>query len=148
CLRGTRVELLTRIRKWALNRATERILLLHGAAGTGKSAIAHTIARDLYSEDLALVPFFAFNRLVQNCSSSQLIPTWATDLAELNPWCRRYLQGLRLGDLETTDLAHQRNVLFLKGLTSGFRGLAGGIQSKKPVIFIIDALDECPYNEV
>ncbi|KAF8203413.1 WD40-repeat-containing domain protein [Mycena galopus ATCC 62051] len=144
CLPGTRVELLTRIRKCALNRAAERILLLHGAAGTGKSAIAHTIARDLYSEGLALVPFFAFNRSVQNRSSSQLIPTWAKDLAELNS---RY-QRLRVCDLESTDLAHQRNVLFLKGLTSGFRGLTGGIQSKKPVILIIDALDECAQSEV
>ncbi|KAF8193560.1 WD40-repeat-containing domain protein, partial [Mycena galopus ATCC 62051] len=148
CLLGTRVELLTRIRKWALNRATERILLLHGAAGTGKSAIAHTIAQDLYSEGLALVPFFAFNCSVQNRSSSQLIPTWAKDLAELNSRYRRYLEGLRVGDLESTDLAHQRNVLFLEGLTSGFRGITGGIQSKKPVIFIIDALDECPQSEV
>ncbi|KAF8197225.1 hypothetical protein K438DRAFT_1465360, partial [Mycena galopus ATCC 62051] len=84
CLQGTRVELLARIRNWALSPA-ERTLLLYGAAGTGKSAIVHTIARDLHSENLALVPFFAFNRLVQNRASSQLIPTWAKELAELHP---------------------------------------------------------------
>ncbi|KAF7343822.1 WD40 repeat-like protein [Mycena sanguinolenta] len=84
CLQGTRVELLTRIRNWALHPA-ERALLLYGAAGTGKSAILHTIARDLDSDKLALVPFFAFNRSVQNRSLSQLIPTWAKKFAELHP---------------------------------------------------------------
>ncbi|KAJ7870308.1 hypothetical protein B0H14DRAFT_2175600, partial [Mycena olivaceomarginata] len=84
CLQGTRVQLLSRIRNWALHPA-ERTLLLYGAAGTGKSAIVHTIARDLDSEKLALVPFFAFNCSVQNHSSSQLIPTWAKKLAELHP---------------------------------------------------------------
>ena len=140
CLKGTRVELLTRIRNWALH-PEKRTLLLYGAAGTGKSAIAHTIARDLNSEDLALVPFFAFSRSVQNRSSSQLIPTWAKKLAELHPPYQAYLHGLQLSDLESTDLVHQQDVLLLKGLHS----LAS---SRNPVVFIIDALDECPKDEV
>jgi DNA polymerase III delta prime subunit len=140
CLQGTRVELLTRIRNWALYPA-ERTLLLYGAAGTGKSAIVHTIARDLHSENLALVPFFAFNRAVQNRSSSQLIPTWAGELAELHTPYQAYLYGLRPSDLESTDLVHQQDVLLLKGLHS----LSS---SRKPVVFIIDALDECPKDEV
>ncbi|KAJ7892242.1 hypothetical protein B0H14DRAFT_2335403 [Mycena olivaceomarginata] len=140
CLQGTRVELLTRIQDWALSPA-ERTLLLYGAAGTGKSAIVHTIARDLHSKNLALVPFFAFNRSVQNRTSSQLIPTWAKKLAELHPPYQAYLHGLQLSDLESTDIVHQQDVLLLKGLHS----LAN---SGKPVIFIIDALDECPKDEV
>ncbi|KAJ7831593.1 hypothetical protein B0H14DRAFT_2172262, partial [Mycena olivaceomarginata] len=90
CLQGTRVELLATIRHWALHSA-KRTLLLYGAAGTGKSAIVHTIAGALDSEKLALVPFFAFNRSVQNHSSSQLIPTWAKKLAELHPSYQAYL---------------------------------------------------------
>ncbi|KAJ7900708.1 hypothetical protein B0H14DRAFT_2293080, partial [Mycena olivaceomarginata] len=119
----------------------ERTLLLYGAAGTGKSAIVHTIAGVLDSEKLALVPFFAFNRSVQNQSSSQLIPTWAKVLAEVHPPYLAYLYGLQLSDLESTDLVHQRDVLFLKGLASL-------TNCGKPVVFIIGALDECPKNEV
>ncbi|KAJ7876672.1 hypothetical protein B0H14DRAFT_2568069 [Mycena olivaceomarginata] len=140
CLQGTRVELLTRIREWALHPA-ERTLLLYGAAGTGKSAIVHTIARGLRSENLALVPFFAFNRSVPNRSSSQLIPTWAKELAQLHTPYQAYLHGLRLSNLESRDLVHQQDVLLLKGLHS----LTSSIKS---VVFIIDALDECPQNEV
>ncbi|KAJ7797423.1 hypothetical protein B0H14DRAFT_57688, partial [Mycena olivaceomarginata] len=140
CLQGTRVELLGRIRNWALHSA-ERTLLLYGAAGTGKSAIVHTIARDLHLENLALVPFFAFNRSVQNRSSSQTIPTWAKELAELHPSYQAYLHGLRLSDLQSMDLVHQRDVLLLKGLASL-------TNCRKPVVFIIDALDECPKDEM
>ncbi|KAF7349666.1 WD40 repeat-like protein [Mycena sanguinolenta] len=140
CLQGTRVELLARIKNWALQDA-EHTLLLYGAAGTGKSAIAHTIARHLDFEKLALVPFFAFNRSVQNRSSSQLIPSWAKVLAEVHPPYQAYLHGLRLSDLESTDLVHQQDVLFLKGL-------AKLTNCGKPVVFIIDALDECPKDEL
>ncbi|KAG6822379.1 hypothetical protein H0H92_014101, partial [Tricholoma furcatifolium] len=82
CLEGTRVELLERIKAWALDSTRERALILHGAAGMGKSAVAHTIARQLEFHDHAIVPFFAFNRSVRERSSSQLIPTWMKWLAE------------------------------------------------------------------
>ncbi|KAG6809911.1 hypothetical protein H0H92_014124 [Tricholoma furcatifolium] len=77
CLDGTRVALLERITAWALNPISERTLLLNGAAGMGKSAIAHTIAKHFEKSGEAIVSFFAFNRSVQERSSSQLIPTWA-----------------------------------------------------------------------
>ncbi|KAG6808070.1 hypothetical protein H0H92_005520, partial [Tricholoma furcatifolium] len=82
CLEGTRVALLQRIYNWALDSSGERVLLLHGGAGKGKSAIAHTIAKQIESSGHAIVPFFAFNRSVQERSSSQLIPTWMKHLAE------------------------------------------------------------------
>ncbi|KAG6805934.1 hypothetical protein H0H92_013357, partial [Tricholoma furcatifolium] len=62
CLEGTRISLLKRIREWALHPSGERTLFLTGAAGMGKSAIAHTIARNLEAAGDAIVPFFAFNR--------------------------------------------------------------------------------------
>ncbi|KAG6827795.1 hypothetical protein H0H92_010454 [Tricholoma furcatifolium] len=77
CLDGTRVALLERITAWALNPTGERALLLNGAAGMGKSAIAHTIAKHFEKSGEAIVSFFAFNRSVQERSLSQLIPTWS-----------------------------------------------------------------------
>ncbi|KAJ7809615.1 hypothetical protein B0H14DRAFT_2216963, partial [Mycena olivaceomarginata] len=88
CLPDTRVRLLSSIRDWALHPTSTRTLLLYGAAGTGKSAIAHTVGRELQSHGLAVMPFFAFNRAVPDRSSSQLIPTWAKHLAQAN---QRYL---------------------------------------------------------
>ncbi|KAG6810017.1 hypothetical protein H0H92_013703 [Tricholoma furcatifolium] len=76
CLKGTRVALLQCINNWALDPLSARVMLLNGGAGKGKSAIAHTIAKKLEGSGQAIVPFFAFNRSIQERSSSQLIPTW------------------------------------------------------------------------
>ncbi|KAJ7728304.1 hypothetical protein B0H14DRAFT_3618605 [Mycena olivaceomarginata] len=140
CLPGTRVAILSRIRDWALHPASPRTLLLHGAAGKGKSAIVHTIARELQSDDLAVVPLFAFNRSVPDRSSSQLIPSWAKHLAQLNPQYLLYLHSLHTQQLESSDIVDQRDAL----LTGG---LASGIDDGRPLIFTIDALDECPKGE-
>ncbi|KAJ7856496.1 WD40-repeat-containing domain protein [Mycena olivaceomarginata] len=140
CLPNTRVSLLSRMRRWALHPTSARTLLLHGAAGTGKSAIANTIGRQLQSDGLAVVPFFAFNRSVPDRSSSQLIPTWAKHIAELNPQYLLYLQTLPSPQLESSDILEQRDDLLVGGLASG-------IDCGKPLIFTIDALDECPKGE-
>lgn len=140
CLEGTRVSLLSRINDWALNPTSERVLLLHGAAGKGKSSIAHSIAKALQSDDLVVAPFFAFNRSILDRSASQLIPTWAKQLAQLNPRYLEYLQQLPSHQLESSDILDQQNKLLIGGLDSG-------INIGKPIIFIIDALDECPAEE-
>jgi hypothetical protein len=139
CLPNTRVALLAKIEHWALHPTSERALLLHGAAGKGKSAIVHTIARDLESRGLAVMPLFAFNRSVLDRSLSQLIPTWAMWLAESNSQYLRFLHSLPLRSLESSDVVEQRDDLLIRGLA----GLTSGV----PIIFIIDALDECPKGE-
>ena len=139
CLPNTRVALLAKIEHWALHPTSERALLLHGAAGKGKSAIAHTTARDLESRCLAVMPFFAFNRSVLDRSLSQLIPTWAMQLAESNSQYRTYLGGLPRLSLESSDIVEQRDNLFIRGLA--------GLSTGMPIIFAIDALDECPKGE-
>ncbi|KAG6914987.1 hypothetical protein DXG01_014045, partial [Tephrocybe rancida] len=139
CLPGTRVALLSRIHDWALDPTSQQLLLLHGAAGKGKSAIAHSISKQLQSEGLVAVPFFAFNRSVQACSASQLFPTWAKYLAERSPKYLEYLHSLNSLQLETPDIVDQQDSLLSKGLAS--------LENGQPVVFIIDALDECPYEQ-
>ncbi|KAG6826131.1 hypothetical protein H0H92_001037, partial [Tricholoma furcatifolium] len=107
CLDGTRVALIQRIYDWALDSSGERTLLLSGAAGKGKSAIAHTIAQKLESSDKAIVPFFAFNRSVQDRSSSQLIPTWMKHLADCNTNFLSHLQDLTEDEISSTDIVDQ-----------------------------------------
>ena len=134
CLLGTRVALLEEIQGWALSPTGQRLLLLHGAAGKGKSAILHTVALALESLGVALVPFFAFNRSAKDRSLSQLIPTWVKKLAESNAQYLCYLHTLpeQHENLDMLDL-------MVKGLAC--------IDDNKPLIFTIDALDECPADE-
>jgi len=84
------------------------------------------------------VPFFAFNRSARDRSLSQLIPTWAKQLAESNPQYLRYLHTLPPKQLQSSDTLSQRD-LVIKGLAS--------IDGKVPLIFTVDALDECPEEE-
>jgi len=135
CLPDTRVALLDKIQGWALNPEGQRALLLHGAAGKGKSAIVHTVAIKLESLGVAVVPFFAFNRSARDRSLSQLIPTWAKQLAESNSQYLRYLGTLSPRQLQSSD-THD---LLIKGLAS--------VDGKMPLIFTIDALDECAAEE-
>ena len=135
CLPGTRVTLLEQIKVWALDPTGQRALLLYGAAGKGKSAIVHTVAIELESLGVAVVPFFAFNRSARDRSPSQLIPTWAKQLAEMNPQYLDYLRNLHPRQRESSDILSQLD-LVVKGLAS--------IDATAPLIFTIDALDECP----
>ncbi|KAJ7842474.1 hypothetical protein B0H14DRAFT_3868883 [Mycena olivaceomarginata] len=121
CLPDTRVALLSRIRNWALHPASARTLLLHGAAGKGNRAL------------------FAFNRSVPDRSSSQLIPSWAKHLAQFNSQYLHHLHTLHTTKLGSSDILDQDDA-FLSGL-------APGISDGRPIVCIIDALDECPQSE-
>ncbi|KAF8239126.1 hypothetical protein L208DRAFT_1054985, partial [Tricholoma matsutake] len=137
CLPSMHVALLEQIQVWALNPTGQRALLLCGTVGKGKSAIVHTVAIALESLGVAMVPFFAFNCSVKDCSLSQLIPTWAKQLTESNPQYLCYLHTLLPKQLQNLDMLAQHD-LVIKGLAS--------IDDKVPLIFTIDALDECPAD--
>src|ERR1700740_1547712 len=51
CLPNTRRDVLAQIRKWADGDAVSPIYWLKGMAGTGKSTIALTVAREYYDKD-------------------------------------------------------------------------------------------------
>src|SRR6266568_4865215 len=63
CLPGTRVEILAEIENWvrATDPNTPRVLWINGAAGTGKSAIAHTIAL-IFDQNRELGSFLCVDR--------------------------------------------------------------------------------------
>ena len=85
-----------------------------------------------------MVPFFAFNLSAKDRSLSQLIPTWAKQLAESNSQYLRYLHTLLPQQLQSLDIFAQRD-LVVEGLAS--------IDDKMPLIFTIDALNECPAED-
>lgn len=58
CLEGTRTEVLKRIRAWLYGNSESCILWLNGMAGTGKSTIARTMARELHDRGHLGASFF------------------------------------------------------------------------------------------
>ncbi|KAI4519739.1 WD40 repeat-like protein [Schizophyllum commune Loenen D] len=137
CLPNTRVQLLETIMHWALDSTGIRSFLLYGTAGQGKSAVAHSVARQL-GEMGVTVAFFAFDRVIHELSASQLFPTISKKLASRDPHYLKQLLALPVDLLETTDIADQCELLFLSCLRNHV--------VSKPTLIIIDALDECPND--
>ena len=133
--------MLAEIEDWisSTEEGTPRVLWLSGAAGRGKSAVAHTIA-NRYIERGGLASCFCFDRTRKaDRLQGKIFTNIASDLADRNPIVRRALakavhddNGLK----RTADLSKQ------------FQGLILGPTNKlleaisTPVLIIIDALDE------
>ncbi|KAJ8691463.1 hypothetical protein PTI98_011032 [Pleurotus ostreatus] len=136
CLDGTRTAVLDIIEKWGRDQTAERLLLLRGAAGKGKSTILSTVAQTLEDSHAAVVPFFAF----KNQSLPSLIPTWVKHLARHNEGYFKYLHGLNPEDRSTKNTDHQYKILLKQGLSHAY--------GAKPIVFALDALDECPKEDL
>ncbi|KIN99576.1 hypothetical protein M404DRAFT_1004516 [Pisolithus tinctorius Marx 270] len=141
CLDGTRTEILQEITRWAtdLDVNAPRILWLHGQAGRGKSAIAHTVAS--WIKDVGgLGSCFCFARDRQAEHREQKIfATVARGLADRDPAFRRALADAvsRDYDLKTTSDVTQQWQQLVLGPLSKVHGLIVG-----NVVVVIDALDE------
>src|ERR1700755_56030 len=82
CLKGTRTAFLDFIINWVNDPTSERALVLFGQAGTGKSSIAHEIAR-LFHKMHRLTSSFIFLRREQSVRKAyHLFTTLARDLAD------------------------------------------------------------------
>jgi hypothetical protein len=135
---GTRVAFLDFIINWVNNPASERGLVLCGQAGTGKSSIAHEIAR-LFDKMHRLTSSFIFLRREQSVQKAyHLFTTLARDLADRYPSFKialgeviKHNTALRLG---TRDY----DILFESLILEPLKDL----HIVGPILVVIDALDE------
>ncbi|EMD35546.1 hypothetical protein CERSUDRAFT_25326, partial [Gelatoporia subvermispora B] len=77
----TRAKILKDLMDWTSRQdPSERILVLHGRAGMGKSSIVHALLRS-FPEDRIAASFF-FNRGSEECKDPyRVVPTLAHQLA-------------------------------------------------------------------
>ncbi|KAF3941917.1 hypothetical protein ABW19_dt0204445 [Dactylella cylindrospora] len=141
CHPDTRKELLAKISKWATDQNTKgtRIFWLSGAAGTGKSTIARTVAKRLDGDGLLGASFFFRRGDGDRANASKLVPTLIGGLIgffpELGPGVSQVIKG--------------KPCIFMNGLTEQFEKALleplGTINPKQRqhTILVIDALDEC-----
>ncbi len=138
CLPGTRVAFLDFIVNWVNDPTSERSLVLFGQAGTGKSAIAHEIARR-FDQMHRLTSSFIFLRKEQSEGEAyHLFTTLARDLSDRYPSFRaslgrsiKYDSSLRL---RTRDYPTLFKSLILEPLKD--------LHIVGPILVVIDALDE------
>jgi len=141
CLEGTRKSLLETIELWAQNFEDCPIFWLSGLAGTGKSAIAQTVAEWCSANGkLGASFFFSGDATWQSHDNPGLLfPTLAFQLANKYPEVRSALiPHLR----SNPDIAHQSfesqaEKLIIKPLHSV------GVST----VIVVDALDECQDKE-
>lgn len=152
CLDGTRSEIMEAMTNWATQRELPdmrpgylqglisecRVLWLFGVAGSGKSSIAISLAKDLKRRG-HLGSFYGFQAAKQTTlNPTNLFSTIARHLAERDPACKQaLLEILREPSIKrnTTSPSQQFDEFLL---ASSVRQT-----SEKETVIIIDAFDEC-----
>ncbi|KAH8113790.1 hypothetical protein DFH11DRAFT_1469021, partial [Phellopilus nigrolimitatus] len=120
-----------------------KLFWLHGFAGSGKSAVANSVADMFHSQRLLLGCFFCHRDDPECHSPVSLIPTLAYHLSKWHREYRREVLSILQGGDEmrlAKDLDWQFDLLIRKPLIS--LGKSAEIPPE-PLIIVIDALDEC-----
>ncbi|KIK50689.1 hypothetical protein GYMLUDRAFT_134386, partial [Collybiopsis luxurians FD-317 M1] len=144
CLEGTRIEIIHKISQWICDTETNvpKIFFLHGPAGTGKSAIAHTIGKQCEDQGF-LGAFFRFDRTFSTeRTPGKALKSMAYNMAMNLTEFRNYLSELLNKDpfvAGSTSFQEQWEKLILKP--------AQLVYNTKPAVIIVDALDECGPQE-
>ena len=142
CLEGTRNLLIDELLDWARasNGQKADIYWLVDVAGSGKSALAHTIAQRC-DEDGILGSSFFFDRTAGRTSPRALISSLARDMAQLNDG---------IADEISLALQADHGIARAKSIGYMFNKLVVRPASlcviTRPVVVVIDALDE-GYND-
>jgi hypothetical protein len=162
CLKDTRVEVLAEIRAWVHNVEDEKcVFWLSGMAGTGKSTIARTIARELHDSGHLAASFF-FSRGDADVGNAGLfVTTIARQLAfsrhlivdraqVLQPSIRKAVSDYP--DIVYKTRQDQWKVL-ITGPISRIDSRVGILElskrtilsrpSSQSLVILVDALDEC-----
>jgi hypothetical protein len=142
CLEGTREQLISDIFTWLNNPdpSGEHVFWLNGLAGTGKSAVARTVADHAQEQGRLAATFFFSRSSVVTRAPSAIIPTIMYQLA-------RHLTSIRPLICAAVDSdPHVRD----RGVTAQAKTLLEDVSpttiSGGPFLVVLDALDECYFE--
>jgi len=138
CLPGTRIAFLDFVIDWVNNPASERSLVLFGLVGTGKSCIAHEIARR-FDEMRRLTSSFIFIRKEQSKTEAyHLFTNLARNLADRYPLFKTALGRIVKDDTSLRLDTRDYGTLFQRLIQEPLKDL----HIVGPILVVIDALDE------
>ncbi|KAG1788694.1 uncharacterized protein HD556DRAFT_851087 [Suillus plorans] len=152
CLKGTRVDLLDFIYGLLDKKEKNRIIWLHGTAGVGKSAVAFTVAEKMRGLKMTKETkvekrlggtFFFSRKHTKRRTTGYFFATLTYQLATNFPSIRGDVNKAIIENPALLDpdksLRDQMEALFLRPLRKLFLRL----RECPPLVFVIDALDEC-----
>ncbi|KAF8161616.1 hypothetical protein B0H34DRAFT_673507 [Crassisporium funariophilum] len=151
CHPSTRVAILRKIRLWVEElKKTRDFVWLHGSAGSGKSAIAQTIAELCEKLNLLAATFFFSRTALGRGDVKQLVPTLVYQLCQSMPEIRSYVEDV----IEKDPLVVSRSVeaqfkgLIIEPLERALMDPLNATLLSRPRLIIIDGLDECAGRDV
>ena len=141
CLPNTRQALLSRIRERVGQTDGNRILWLHGNAGSGKSTVANTIASH-FDQEGHLGASFQFNREMDGRNTPNLLfRNIAYQLAFFDPNFKvRLLEVINKCTTVAPTLGKQLKLFIVEPM--------GKITREHPIVIVIDGLDECGEERI
>ena len=141
CHPETRTDLLRDINGWALDSRSKCIFWLNDMAGTGKSTISRTIARDFFHRHQLGASFFFKRDEEDRGNASKFFTTITTQLMQSLPDLRPYLKKALETEpaISTKTMKEQFEKLILEPLSDLRRPLKA--------LLVIDALDECENED-
>ncbi|KAF2812823.1 uncharacterized protein BDZ99DRAFT_555664, partial [Mytilinidion resinicola] len=142
CLPNTRIELLHHIQGWAKDQSSKPIFWLNGAAGTGKSTIARTVARAFAKQGQLGASFFFKRGEGERGNAKRFLTTIAAQMAVYVPEMRPGITKAIGTDpaIANKALKNQFEQLILQPLSEV------GESAAPVLIIVIDALDECEQD--
>jgi len=141
-MKGTRVRVLSNIASWSKDPQAPQIFWLTGHAGSGKSAIACTVCSTASEDpDIVLGGSFFCSRSAGSVAQRDvrcIIPTLAQLLARQSP---EFSFALAAELARDPDVLHKQIKTQVEQLLQ--KPLLALKDSRVPIMFVIDALDEC-----
>jgi hypothetical protein len=140
CLSDTRVDLLQNIYSWADGQDERCIFWLNGLAGTGKSTIARTVARNYFDQKRLGASFFFSKGGGDVGHADKFVTSIALQLASSVPSLDQYVCDAikERRDIASQSLRDQWQQLVLRPLSK-----LSGSGGQLPYVLVVDALDEC-----
>jgi WD40 repeat protein len=139
CMEDTREKLIADISAWFNNSdpSCERAFWLNGLAGTGKSAVARTIADRAQQQGRLAATFFFSRNSAGTREPSAIIPTIAYQMALCLPSIRLPICAALDSDRHVRDrgVAVQTRILL--------DNMSSAAVPNGPFLVVLDALDEC-----
>jgi len=145
CHPKTRIAIIDRIIDWLKGNIDYDALLLwlYGAAGAGKSAIAHSLAEICEKHGWLLATFFFWKTAAERSNITRFVATIAYQIARAIPAARSHIETAVDGD---PMIFHQSiDAQLMKLIIEPLRHLhSTGFDFKdSPFFIIVDGLDEC-----
>ena len=143
CMTGTRQEVVEHIFGWIDGRSDQPICWLHGAAGSGKSAISKTVAELCAGMNRLGASFFFLRGAGRRSRVTSFIPTLAYHLAFSVPPTKPYIESVLRSGHHITHRSLERQ--FRELVIEPIRSVNTPIL---PMVIIVDALDECDDKQM